>query len=185
MANLVYVNNVSVDGYIEDEAGSFDWGAPSDELHAYLNDILRPFGTHLYGRRLYETMAVWETDPSFATESEVMADFAQVWQSAAKVVFSTTLDEVPTSNTRVERTFDPDLVRELKATATSDLLIGGADIAGQAFEAGLVDEYQVLIRPIVVGGGKPSVPLGVRFDLELLEERVVSGVVHLRYRVAE
>lgn len=185
MAKLIYVTNVSLDGYIEDEHGSFDWTEPDDELFAFITDLVRPVGTHLYGRRLYETMAVWETDPALAAHSELMADFASVWQSSDKVVYSTTLGAVATVKTRVERTFDPASVRAMKASATSDLTVGGAHLAAHAFRAGLVDECQLLVRPVVVGGGKPALPIGRRVDLELLDDRRVgNGVVYLRYRVS-
>jgi dihydrofolate reductase len=184
MAKLIYVTNVSLDGYIEDEHGSFDWTAPDDELFAFITDLVRPVGTHLYGRRLYATMAVWETDPALAAQSELMADFANVWQAADKVVYSTTLDAVSTAKTRLERTFDPASVRDMKASATSDLAVGGAHLAAHAFKAGLVDECHLLIRPVLVGRGKPALPSGFRADLELLDDRRLSnGVVYLRYRI--
>jgi dihydrofolate reductase len=184
MAKLIYVSNVSLDGYIEDEHGSFEWGAPDDELFAFLTDLLRPMGTYLYGRRLYETMAVWETEPALATQSQLMADFATVWQAADKVVYSTTLDAVPTARTRIEGEFDPAAVREMKASATSDIDVGGAHLAAQAFQAGLVDECHLIIRPILLGRGKPALPSGARAGLELLDDRQFSsGAVYLRYGV--
>ena len=183
MAKLIYVTNVSIDGYIEDEHGAFDWSPPDDEQFAVYTDLLRSVGTFLYGRRLYEAMAVWETDAALAARSDLTADFASAWQAASKVVYSTTLAAVPTDNTRLERRFDPAAVHELKATASSDLTVGGANLATQAFQAGLVDECQLFIWPIVVGGGKPGLPTGVRAGLELLDERRFrNGVVHLRYR---
>jgi dihydrofolate reductase len=184
MAKLIYLTNVSLDGYIEDEHGGFDWTEPDDELFASITDLVRPVGTYLYGRRLYEAMAVWETDPALAAQSELMADFASVWQAADKVVYSTTLDAVPTEKTRLERNFEAASVREMKASATGDLTVGGAQLAAHALEAGLVDELQLLIRPVLVGGGKPALPTGTRADLELLGERRLSaGVVYLRYRI--
>jgi dihydrofolate reductase len=184
MAKLIYVSNVSLDGYIEDEHGSFDWTAPNDELFAFVTDLVRPVGTYLYGRRLYETMAPWETDPALAAQSELMADFADVWRAADKVVYSTTLDAVSTAKTRLEGTFDPGSVRDMKTAATSDLNVGGAHLAAQAFKAGLVDECHLLIRPILTGGGKPAFPSDTRADLELLDDRQLSnGVVYLRYRI--
>ena len=184
MAKLLYVSNVSLDGYIEDEHGNFNWTAPDDELLAFITDLVRPIGTYLFGRRLYDTMAVWETDPALAAHSKLMADFANVWLAADKVVYSTTLDAVSTTRTRLERGFDAASVRDLKASATSDLTVGGADLAAHAFKEGLVDECHLLIRPVVVGGGKPALPRGVRADLELLDERRLSqGVVYLRYGV--
>ncbi|MGJ7442172.1 dihydrofolate reductase family protein [Aquipuribacter sp. MA13-6] len=184
MARLVYVTNVSLDGFIEDEDGAFDsfsWHV--EEVFAAATDLVRSTGTFLYGRRLYEAMAVWETDPTLAAQSDLMAEFATAWQAADKVVHSTTLTEVPTARTRIEPELDPAAVRDLKAAAGHDLLVGGADLAGQAFAAGLVDEYQLFVWPVVVGGGKPALPPGIRVDLELLEEhRFADGVVRLRYR---
>ncbi|HEV3227229.1 MAG TPA: dihydrofolate reductase family protein [Acidimicrobiales bacterium] len=185
MAKLIYVSNVSLDGYIEDPHGGFNWTAPDDELFAFITDLVRPVGTYLYGRRMYDTMAVWETDPALAAQSELMADFANVWQTADKVVYSTTLDAVSTANTRLERNFDPASVRDVKASATSDLTVGGAHLAAHALKAGLVDECHLFIRPVLVGGGKPALPSDTRVDLELLDDRRLSnGVVYLRYRVA-
>jgi dihydrofolate reductase len=185
MAKLIYVSNVSLDGFIEDRTGSFEWTAPDDELFAFITDLVRPVGTHLFGRRLYETMAVWETEPALGAQSELMADFARIWQAADKVVYSTTLAAVPTANTRVERTFDPAAVREMKASASHDLTVGGAEIAAQAFKAGLVDECHLFVRPVLVGGGKPALPSDIRIDLELLDSRRVGrGVAYLRYGIA-
>ncbi|BCY13243.1 dihydrofolate reductase family protein [Actinoplanes sp. L3-i22] len=184
MGKLSYVTNVSVDGYIEDERGGIDWFPIGDEVFAFHTDLLRSVGTFLYGRRLYEAMAVWETDPALAARSGLMADFASAWQAASKVVYSTTLAAVSTAGTRLERRFDPAAVRELKASAGSDLTIGGADLAAQAFRAGLVDECRLVVLPVLLGGGKPGLPTGIRADLELLDEhRFPNGVVHLRYRV--
>jgi dihydrofolate reductase len=183
MAKLIYVSNVSLDGYIEDEHGSFEWTAPDNELFAFITDLVRPVGTYLYGRRLYDTMAVWETDPALAAQSELMADFANVWQAADKVVYSTTLDAVSTGKTRVERRFDPASVRAIKASATTDLTVGGAHLAAQAFKAGLVDECHLFVRPVLVGGGKPALPSATRAELELLDDRRLgNGVVYLCYR---
>ena len=183
MAKLIYVTNVSLDGYIEDAHGSFEWTEPSDEVFTFITDLVRPAGTYLYGRRLYESMAVWETDPTLAAQSELMADFANVWQAADKIVYSTTLHAVSTANTRLERRFDPDSVRELKASAASDLTVGGPTLAAHAFNAGLVDECQLFIYPVLVGEGKPAFPSDARVQLDLLEEhRFDKGVVNLRYR---
>ena len=183
MAKLIYVTNVSLDGYIEDEHGSFDWTPPGDEYFAFITDLVRPVGTYLYGRRLYEMMTVWETEPALAATSRLMADFADVWQKADKVVYSTTLDAVSTANTRVEGEFDPASVRDMKAAATRDLTVGGAHLAAQAFRAGLVDECQLFIHPVLVGAGKPALPC-IRADLELLDDRQVgNGVMYLRYRI--
>jgi dihydrofolate reductase len=184
MATLIYVTNVSLDGYIEDERGAFDFGTPDDDVFASTTDLLRSVGTFLYGRRLYETMAVWETNAALAAQSDLMADFASAWQAANKVVYSTTLATVSTANARLERRFDPASVRDMKASATSDLTVGGAHLAAQAFKAGLVDECQLFVWPIVVGGGKPALPRDTRADLELLDERRFgNGVVYLRYRI--
>lgn len=183
MAKLIYVTNVSLDGYIEDERGVFAWSPPDDEVFAFTTELVQSVGTFLYGRRLYESMAVWETNAALAAQSDLMADFAKAWQAANKVVYSTTLAAVSTTDTRLERHFDPAAVNELKATASSDLTVGGANLAAQAFKAGLVDECQLLVWPIVVGGGKPGLPTGIRADLELLDERRFgNGVVLLRYR---
>ena len=183
MAKLIYLTNVSLDGCIEDDRGAFDLFPPDDEVFAFTTDLLRSVGTFLYGRRLYETMAVWETNAALAAQSDLMADFASAWQAANKVVYSTTLAAVSTADTRLERHFDPAAVHQLKATVGSDLTVGGANLATQAFKAGLVDECQVFVWPMVVGGGKPWLPTGVRADLELLDERrFANGVVHRRYR---
>ena len=184
MAKLIYLTNVSLDGYIEDEDGRFDWTLPDDELFAFITDLVRPIGTYLYGRRLYDTMTPWETDPALPAQSELMADFAHVWQAADKVVYSTTLDAVSTAKTRLERSFDPASVREMKASATRDLTVGGAHLAAQALGAGLGEECQLLVRPVLLGGGKPALPRGTRAALDLLEERRVgNGVVYLRYNI--
>ncbi len=184
MAKLVYLTNASLDGYIEDEHGAFDWAPPDDDVFVATTALLRSFGTFLYGRRLYESMSVWETNPALADLSDLNVDFAGAWQAAHKVVYSTTLTAVSTAHTRLERDFDPDAVHALKATATSDLTIGGANLAGQAMAAGLVDECQLFVWPIIVGGGKPALPAGIRTNLELLDEhRFDNGVVHLRYHI--
>jgi dihydrofolate reductase len=185
MARLIYLTNTSLDGYIEDRSGRFDWTYPDDDFHVFITDLVRPIGTYLYGRRLYQAMAVWETDPTLADRSALLADFASVWQGASKVVYSTTLDGVSTGRTRLEREFDAASVRDLKATVSSDLIIGGADLAARAFADGLVDEVQLLVHPVVVGGGKPGLPRGLGMHLELLDERRLSqGIVYLRYRIA-
>jgi dihydrofolate reductase len=182
MAKLIYISNVSLDGYIEDEHGNFDWTAPDDEVFAFITDLVRSVGTHLYGRRLYGTMAVWENDPALAAQSELMGDFANVWQAADKVVYST-LDAVLTAKTHLARHFDPDSVRDMKASATSDLMVGGSKLAAHAFKAGLVDECHLFIYPVLIGGGKRSLPSDTRAELKLLDERRFNnGVVYLRYR---
>jgi dihydrofolate reductase len=184
MAELIYVVNVSLDGYIEDTHGGLEWTAPSDEVFAFITDLVRPVDTYLYGRRMYETMAVWETQPSLAAESELRADFASLWQAAEKVVYSTTLQAGSTTKTRLERRFDPESVRKMKASAAGDLTVGGPTLAAHAFNAGLVDECQLLIHPVVLGAGKSAFPIGDHVPLDLLEEhRFANGVVNLRYRV--
>jgi dihydrofolate reductase len=182
-AELIYSAITSLDGYVADERGSFDWAAPDEQVHAFINDLMRPVGTHLYGRRLYEVMAGWETDPTLAGQSPVMRDFAELWQAADKIVYSTTLAAPSTARTRIERAFDPEAVRELKAAADRDLLVGGPELAAEAFAAGLVVEGGLFLAPIMVGGGKRALPDHVRLRLELLDERRFdSGMVHLRYR---
>jgi dihydrofolate reductase len=184
VAKLIYSAIASLDGYVEDATGKFDWAAPDEEVHAFVNDLERSVGTYLYGRRMYETMASWESPPDPAAQSSVTQDFAAIWQAADKIVYSKTLPAASTAKTRVEREFDPDAVRQLKATADRDLSIGGAELAAQAIEAGLVDEYQLFVVPVIVGGGKRSLPeSGVLVDLELLEERRFgNGTVYLHYR---
>ena len=183
MAKLIYVANVSLDGYIEDAHGGFEWTEPTDEAFAFITDLVRPVGAHLYGRRLYETMAVWETDPTLAAQSELSADFANVWQTADKIVYSTTLHSVSTANTRLEHRFDPESVRDMKTSAASDFTVGGATLAAHAFNAGLVDECHLFVCPVLVGQGKPAFSSDARAQLELLEERRFdNGVVYLRYR---
>ena len=184
MAKLIYANNMSLDGYVEDESGKFDWFPVDDEVFAAHTDLLRSAGTFLYGRRLYEAMSVWETDPAFAEQSDLMAEFVKVWKAASKVVYSSTLTDVATGDTRIERQFDAAAIREMKAAATSNLTIGGAQVASAAFNAGLVDECELFVLPIVVGGGKPALSRGVRAELELLDEhRFGNGAGRLRYRV--
>ncbi len=185
MAELIYIVNASLDSYIEDLHGAFDWTEPSDEVFAFVTDLVRSAGTFLYGRRMYETMAVWETDPAFAAQSELMSDFAHVWQAANKVVYSTTLQAVSTAKTTLQRSFDPDAIRDMKASALNDLTVGGPNLAAHAFRAGLVDECQLLIHPVFLGAGKPALPVDMRTDLELLDQqRFGNGVVYVRYRVA-
>jgi dihydrofolate reductase len=182
MAKLIYSSIASLDGYIEDEDGSFDWAAPDEEVHAFVNDLVRPVGTHLYGRRMYETMVAWETPETLGGQSPVTQDFAEIWQAAHKIVYSRTLDTVRSARTRIERDFDPEAVRQLKASAPRDLTLGGPGLAAHAIKAGLVDEYHLFVTPVVVGGGKQSLPDDVRVNLELLDERPFgSGVVYLRY----
>lgn len=181
MAKLIYTNNCSLDGYIEDASGSIDWGVPSAQVHAFINDLERPAGTYLYGRRVYEVMAVWEDMPLENEPAEVR-DYARLWRAAEKVVFSRTLEEAVTARTRIERDFVAEQVRRLVAESPTDVSIGGAELAGQAIGAGLVDEIRQFVHPVLVGGGKRALPGGVRADLELLDERRFdNGVVYLRH----
>ena len=152
MAKLIYSAITSLDGYVADKDGNFDWAVPDEEVHAFINDLERPVGTYLYGRRMYETMVVWETDPTLADRSPLLRDFAEIWQAADKIVYSKTLEAVDTARTRIERDFDPEAVRQMRALAGRDLLVGGPELAGQAFEAGLVDEMHQFVVPMVVGG---------------------------------
>jgi dihydrofolate reductase len=183
MSRLIYSAIAALDGYIADEDGNFDWAVPDEDVHAFINDLDRPLGTYLYGRRMYETMVGWETDPTLAEQSPLMRDFAEIWQAADKSVYSRTLEAVSTARTRIERDFDPEAVLRMKASAVRDMIVGGADLAAQAFRAGLVDECHLFVAPIVVGGGKRSLPDDVRLKLELLDERRFgSGMVYLHYR---
>jgi dihydrofolate reductase len=184
MTRLIYVTNVSLDGFIEDERGSFAFTEPDDEQFAFVTDLVREVGTYLYGRRLYETMAVWETEPALAAQSGLRADFAHVWQAAEKIVYSTTREAPSTAKTQIERDFDAGSVRSMKAAAGRDLMVGGANLAAQAFDAGLVDECHFFIGPVVLGRGKPALPSGGRVDLKLLDQRRFdNGVVYVRYHV--
>jgi dihydrofolate reductase len=183
MAKLIYSAITSLDGYIADEDGNFDWAAPDEEVHTFVNDLERPVGTYLYGRRMFEVMAPWETDPTLADQSRVMREFAELWQAADKIVYSKTLETVSTASTRIERDFDPEAVRQLKTQADRDLTVAGPDLAAQAFRAGLVDELHLFLAPAVVGGGNQALPDKVRLGLELLDERRFgNGMVYLRYR---
>ena len=183
MAHLIYTTNTSLDGYIEDREGRFDWMDPSDEVFQFITNLIRADGTHLYGRRTYQNMMVWETDPNLAGQSPLLRDFAQVWQAADKIVYSRTLEAVSTRKTKIERNFDPEAIRRLKESVEQDIHIGGAELAAQACRSGLIDECCLFILPIIVGGGKPALPDNVRLELELLEERRFgSGIVFLRYR---
>jgi dihydrofolate reductase len=183
MAKLIYSAITSLDGYVADEEGNFDWSAPDEEVHAFVNDLERPIGTYLYGRRLYEVMVYWETAQTLADQPAVERDFAEIWQAADKIVYSKTLETVSSARTRIERDFDPEAVRQMKASADSDISVGGPDLAAQAIKAGLVDELHLFLSPIAVGGGKRSLPDNVQLKLELLDERRFgNGVVHLHYR---
>jgi dihydrofolate reductase len=184
MAKLIYAAIASLDGYVEDKQGTFDWSAPDEEVHSFINDLERPIGTYLYGRRMYQTMVYWETVSTGDDESAAVRDYTQIWRAAEKVVYSRTLQTSSSARTRIEPDFDPSAVRLLKESADRDISIGGAELAGQALSAGLVDECHLFLCPIVVGGGKRALPDDVRANLELLaERRFRSGVVHLHYRV--
>jgi len=183
MARLIYSAITSLDGYVADEAGKFDRAAPDEEVHRFVNDLERPVGTYLYGRRMYEVMVYWETAHTLPDQPSFARDFAEIWQAADKIVYSKTLETAASARTRIERGFDPETVRQLKASAGRDITVGGPDLAAQAIRAGLVDEFQLFVAPVVVGGGKQSLPNDVRLKLELLDERRFgSGVVYLRYR---
>jgi dihydrofolate reductase len=183
MAKLIYSAITSLDGYVADEDGKFDWAVPDEEVHAFINDLERPVGTYLYGRMMYEVMVFWETAHTLPDQPPVMLDFAQIWQAADKIVYSKTLETVSTARTRIERDFDPEAVRQMKARAGRDISVGGPELAAQAFKAALVDECYLFVAPVVVGGGKRSLPDGVRLKLELLDERRFgSSMVYLSYR---
>jgi dihydrofolate reductase len=183
MAKLIYSAIASLDGYVEDSQGEFGWAAPDDEVFAFVNDLERPIGTYLYGRRMYETMVFWET-ASTGDGSAVIRDFAEIWRAAEKIVYSRTLQTVSSTRTRIEHEFDPAAIVRLKESAARDITVGGAALAGQAIAARLVDECHLFLTPIVVGGGKRALPDNVHAQLELMAERHFrSGVVHLHYRV--
>jgi dihydrofolate reductase len=186
MANLIYVANMSLDGYTEDKDGKFDWTDPSEEYFKFITDLVRATRTHLYGRRMYESMMVWETDPNLAAESPLMRDFAEIWQAANKIVYSRTLEAIYTRKTQLAQTFDPEAIRKLKAGGEHDILIGGPELAAHAFRAGLIDECHLFLIPILVGGGKSALPDNMRLGLELLaERRFRDGTVYLRYRTRQ
>jgi dihydrofolate reductase len=185
MAKLIYSAIASLDGYVEDEEGNFDWAAPDGEVHAYVNELERPIGTYLYGRRMYETMVFWEGVNTGTDQPAEIRDYAGIWRAAEKLVYSRTLQTVSSARTRIERDLDRDAVRRLKETSRADITIGGAELAGQALALGLVDECHLFLGPIVVGGGKRALPDNIRAQLELLDQRRFrNGVVHLRYRVS-
>jgi len=184
MARLIYSPIASLDGYVEDEQGKFDWAAPDDEVHAFVNDLERPIGTYLYGRRMYETMVFWETVSISAGQPAVTRDFSEIWRAAEKIVYSRTLQTLSSARTRIEHDFDPAAIARLKESADRDITVGGAELAGKAIAAGLVDEFHLFLTPIIVGGGKHALPGDVRAQLELLDERRFrNGVVHLHYGV--
>ncbi len=183
MAKLIYSMITSLDGYAEAAEGGLGTGAEDPEVHSFINELSRPVGTYLYGRRMYETMLYWETAHTDPDLPPHILDYARVWQAADKIVYSTTLESVESGNTRLERTFDADAVRTLKAESDRDLTVDGPNLAAQAIAAGLVDEYQLFITTSVVGGGKRFFPDGVRLDLDLIEERAFdSGLIYARYR---
>lgn len=183
MADLIYSAITSLDGYVADREGNFDWAAPDEEVHAFVNDLERPIGTYLYGRRMYEVMRYWETAHTVTGQTPSVLDYAELWQAADKVVYSTMLEAASTSRTRIEREFDPEAIRELKTTADRDLSVGGPGLAARAIEAGLVDEFRWFATPVMVGGGTQWLPDRVRLELELADERRFdNGVVFLRYR---
>jgi dihydrofolate reductase len=184
MAKLIYSAITSLDGYVADEDGKFDWAVPDDEVHRFVNDLERPIGTYLYGRRMYETMVFWETAHTLADQPPFIRDYAEIWQAADKIVYSKTLETTSSARTRIERHFDPEAVRRLKASEAGDLSVGGAELAGHAIEAGLVDEFHLIVAPVLVGGGTQALPDDVRLNLELLDERRFdNGVVDLHYRL--
>ena len=182
MGRLIYTGIVSLDGYINDDSGNFDWAAPDEEVHAFVNELESTAGLYLYGRRMYEVMRVWETVADLPGQTAVMLDYAELWRGAEKIVFSTTLESASTPRTRIERSFDPDAVARLKAGESRDISIGGPTLAAAAVAAGLVDEFRLFVCPVLVGGGTPFLPRGGVVGLDLLEERrFASGVVCLRY----
>jgi dihydrofolate reductase len=196
MAKLIYSAITSLDGYVEDDHGRFEWANPDAEVHAFVNELERPIGTFLYGRRMYETMVWWETIDTGSAQGAparedaerwraVISDYAGQWRAADKIVYSRTLEEVSSARTRIEREFDPEAIRALKRTAAADISVGGSELAGEALAAGLVDELRLLLNPVIVGGGKPALPAHVWAELELIDERrFQGGVVHVGYRVA-
>ena len=184
MARLIYAAIASLDGYVADADGTFDWAEPDEEVHAFVNELERPVGTYLYGRRMYEVMVYWETADTLPEEPAVVRDFTKLWLSADKIVYSTTLAEVSSARTTIEKTFEPEAIQRLKSTAQRDISIGGPHLAAEAFRAGLVDEVHLILAPVIVGGGTRALPDDVRVGLELLDERrFAGGMVHLHYRV--
>jgi dihydrofolate reductase len=183
MGKLIYSAIMSLDGYVADRDGNFDWAVPDDEVHTFINDLERPVGTYLYGRRMYEVMLGWETARTRADQPPVMGDFAEIWQAADKIVYSKTLQTVSSARTRLERDFDPEAVRQMKARAGRDMTVGGPHLAAQAFRSGLVEECHLFVAPVVVGGGKQSLPDNVRLNFQLLDERRFgNGMIYLSYR---
>jgi dihydrofolate reductase len=184
MAKLIYAMPTSLDGYIADETGSFDWAMPDEEVYAFINDVERPIGTHLYGRKMYETMAIWERPDAISGATPAVLDFARIWQAADKIVYSKSLETVSTPKTRLEREFDPQAVRDLKAHLSHDVSVSGPTLAAHAIRSGLVDEYHLFVMPIILGGGKRILPSDVCIKLDLLDERrFANGTVYLRYQM--
>ncbi len=184
MTKLIYSAITSLDGYVADEEGNFDWAAPDEEVHGFVNDQERPVGTYLYGRRMYEVMVAWETMHTLPDQPPAARDYTAIWQAADKVVYSRTLEKVASARTRIEREFDVEAVRRMKARAERPITVGGPHLAAEALKAGLVDECHLYITPVVVGGGTHALPSHVRLQLDLLDEhRFASGVVHLHYRI--
>jgi dihydrofolate reductase len=185
MANLIYSVIASLDGYIADEQGNFDWGVPDEEVHTFINDLQRGIGTYLYGRGLYEVMYAWETMDSLADQPEYIFEFAQIWQLADKIVYSKTLEKASSSRTRIEREFDPQAIQALKSSEDQDILVGGPNLAAHAFKAGLVDECHLILAPILIGGGKKALPSDFRLELTLMgDRRFNNGMIYLGYRTA-
>jgi dihydrofolate reductase len=184
MAKLIYSALASLDGYTADADGNFDWAAPDEDVHAFVNDLERPIGTYLLGRRMYDVMAYWETAHTLPDQSAIAQDYARIWKAADKVVYSRTLATVSSERTRIERDFDPDAIRQMKESAGHDISVGGPQLAAEAMRAGLVDELQLFLNPVVVGGGTRALPDEVHLQLDLLDEhRFANGVIYLRYRI--
>jgi len=185
MAKLLFTAITSLDGHYEDERGAFDWGTPDEEVFGFINDLERPIGTYLYGRRMYEAMVFWETAQSLVDHQSPEQDFTETWQAVDKVVYSKSLSTVSSAKTRIERNFDSKVIQEMKSMKVCDITVSGPNLAAQAFPAGLVDECQFFLTPVVLGGGKPSLPNDIRFECELLNERRFgSGVVFVHYRIS-
>lgn len=184
MATLTYTAITSLDGYVADKDGDFDWSVPDEAVHRVINDLQRPIGIYLYGRRLYDVMLAWEPEGAFDEEAPFVQDFATIWRAADKIVYSRTLESASSARTRIQRSFDPEAIRQFKATAGTDISVGGAELAAQALTAGLVDEIHLFVSPVVVGGGTPALPADVELRLQLLGERSFdNGVVHLHYAI--
>lgn len=183
MAKLIYITPTSLDGYIADETGDPDWAAPDAEVFAFINDLMRPIGMYLYGRKMYQTMAIWETPEVIPGRTPAMLDFARIWQAADKIVYSKSLETVSTPKTRLDREFDPQAVRDLTTQLPHDVSVGGPTLAAHAIRTGLVDEYHLLVVPVMLGGGNRVLPSDLRVKLDLLDERrFANGTVYLRYR---